>query len=341
MCKLAGWTGAPNAPLNRAHANAGLIAAHGIIKRTERDGFGFAQHSSKGLRSRYAEPTDFRSMDGLTDLFKRAGGAAKAFSAANRSGHAGAYSTEGGMIVHGRTATCAVTLDNVHPFRRKGWTMAHNGVVNWDGPKPEAGADAPHDSITCDSQHILIALADHKTTAERKAALRHITGYAAFLALSPKGDLIAAVDDTAKLFAGVTSKGRWVFGTTAEIVESIAEAWRSKSVTAYQLDAHTWLEFKAAGGEPELSEWSHKAAGARELGFASRSLGSGWEGRRSHRSRTHYGSGYGAQAAAWPSTGYGEGRFLTAHEAKAAEQEAAEQELAAQSVNLDWEGGSY
>ena len=354
MCKLTGWTSAPNTPLLKSHANAGLVAAHAVIKRTEKDGFGFAQAGSKGLRSRYAEPTDFRELDGLTELFKRAGGAAKAFAFSSRSHHAGTYAAGSHMIAHGRTATCAVTLDNVHPFRRRGWTLAHNGVVDWEGP---AAGDqpCPHSQVTCDSQHLLIAMADHKTTAERKEALSHISGYAAFLALSPRGELIAAVDDTARLFAGITSKGRWIFGTTAEIVEAVAGAWKSKGVTAYQLDAHTWLEFKAAGGDPDLSEWKHKASTGRQMGYASRSLGAGWEGRKRKggRSVTSYGSGtYGA--GAWASGIHAAGgRFLSAAEAEEAaglmtEQDAIEAVQAAEAADTaaacgvpDWEGPAY
>jgi hypothetical protein len=347
MCKLVGWTSAINAPLLKSHANAAIIAAHKVISRTERDGFGIAQATTKGLRSRYSKPEDFRSMDGLVELSKRAGSACGAFATMHRSSHEGVYSAAGHMIGHGRTATCAVNLTNVHPFRRKGWTMAHNGVVDWDGPKAEQ--DCPHSKVTCDSQHIIIALADHRNTQERKAALADLTGYAAFMALSPQGKLIVAVDDMARLYAGITSKGRWIFGTTAEIVESVADAWRSKNVTAYQLDAHTWLEFDNKGSEPDMSEWKHKSSTRKQLGYAQQSLGFKAK-HHSTRTRTSYGSGtYGAGAWSGP---YGTnhmsqrdqikalGGMLTAEEA-ADQQALSEHEAiaaieAAEAVDLDW-----
>ena len=44
------------------------------------------------------------------------------------SGHSDAPT--GPMIIHGRNATSDVNLLNTHPFRKKGWALVHNGVVD-------------------------------------------------------------------------------------------------------------------------------------------------------------------------------------------------------------------
>lgn len=296
MCKLAGWTSSKESKLTKVAADDAIIAAHKVISQTERDGFGYAQAGSSGLRAKFVDPKEYKGIDCLSNLYRRAGKAAGAFSTAYRTSIEGAYKPDKSTIIHGRTATCGISLENVHPFRRKGWTLAHNGVCGY------AGKDqGEHSKTTCDSQHLLICMADNTPTEKRKEDLQNITGYAAFLALNPQGKLFVAVDDTASLYAGITSKGRWIFGTNAKIVEAIADAWKCKGVTAYPLDNWTWLEFDpACNKEPVLSEWKHRKANERQLGFASQSLGSTWDSSKYRRDRaghTHisYGSSYGTQ----------------------------------------------
>ena len=307
MCKLAGWTSSKEHPLTKAAADAAIVAAHKVIGQTERDGFGYAQAGASGLRAKFVDPKEYRGIDCLANLYKRAGKGAGAFATAYRTSIEGAYKPDKSMMIHGRTATCGISLENVHPFRRNGWTLAHNGVCGYAGEDKKA-----HAKVTCDSQHLLICMADNTPNIKRKEDLENITGYAAFLALNPQGKLFVAVDDTATLFAGITSKGRWIFGTKPTIVEAIADAWNCKGVDAYPIDAWTWLEFEAAGGDPDLGEWKHRKANERQLGFASQSLGAAWDTSkiRKHRAgHTHvnYGSGYG--------TGYGS-KVLSAMEAE-------------------------
>jgi predicted glutamine amidotransferase len=271
MCKLAGWTSSKENPLTKAAADAAITAAAKVIMTTERDGLGYAQSGNNGLRARFLDPKEYLGMDSIPNMYRRAGKAAGAFATTWRTAHEGSYNPSKHMMIHGRTATCGISLENVHPFRRKGWTLAHNGVVNWEGPKCKE-----HDKVTCDSQHLLIAMADHTPMLQRKEALEHISGYAAFLALNPQGKLVVAVDDRASLYAGITSKGRWIFGTRPTIVDAIADAWKAKGVTPYPIDNWTWLEFDQSGKDPELGEWKHKTANSRQLGFASQSLGSSW-----------------------------------------------------------------
>ena len=305
MCKLAGWTSSKDHPLTKSAADLALQAAHEVISKTERDGFGYAQSSSSGLRAKYVKPQEFKTLEGLPNMYRRAGKAAEAFSTTFRTSHEGIYKPDKHMMIHGRTATCGVSLENVHPFRRNGWTLAHNGVIGYDGPDKSKA----HSKVTCDSQHLLICMADNTPTLQRKEDLTNITGYAAFLALNPQGKMFVAVDDTARLYAGITKTGRWIFGTTESIVEAIADVWKCKGVEAYQLAEWTWLEFDPSNhSEPELSEWKHKKASQRQLGFASQSLGSSWDN-SAYRKKKVSSHGFGYKS-------YEAGSWLSAREAE-------------------------
>ena len=271
MCKLAGWAGQTAKPLNKAAAERAILAARLEMQKSERDGFGFAQAGANGLHGRFLQPEGFKSLDALQSLRRNAGQAFDAFAISKRAKQTGSYKPNRSLIIHGRTATHGQGIPNTHPFRHAGWTMAHNGVISWNGKPSEL-----HKAATCDSQHILYTLTENGTDETRKKDLEDIQGYAAFLALAPNGDMIAAVDGTANLCAGITTKGRWIFGTTVGIVEAIADAWQCRSVQAFKIEPWTWLRFPAKGGEPTLSKWNHAAASYRETKFSGRSLGRKW-----------------------------------------------------------------
>lgn len=271
MCKLAGWTGQTAKPLNKAAADRAIRAARLEMQKTERDGFGFAQSGQNGLHGRFLQPEGFKNLDALQTLKRSAGAAFDAFAISKRAEQTGSYKPTRSVIIHGRTATHGQGIPNTHPFRRDGWTMAHNGVISWTGQQTEL-----HKAATCDSQHILYCLTENGTDETRKKDLENIQGYAAFLALAPNGDMIAAVDATANLCAGITSKGRWIFGTTPALVEAIADAWKCSKVDGFKLEPWTWLRFPASGGQPSVSTWQHAAAKYSEVKFSSRSLGRRW-----------------------------------------------------------------
>jgi predicted glutamine amidotransferase len=208
-------------------------------------------------------------MDALPTFYRRASDSISAFKVNRFTSHEGGYKPQGSFMIHGRTATTEVNLGNVHPFRKDGWTLAHNGVIDWEGK-----TNKDRESITCDSQHLLLCLTEERDTLKAKESMQDITGYAAFLALAPSGRMIVARDATADLYAGITSKGRWIFGTTREIVESIADSWKCKGVNAYMLDDWSWLEFSSTSLEPmAIMSWSHKTATKYQWEQSGKSLG--------------------------------------------------------------------
>jgi predicted glutamine amidotransferase len=266
MCKLAGWTSTKAKPLNKSAADRGLIAAAKAIS-CQRDGFGFAQ-SNTGLHGRFVTPSDFGTLDALPQLLRAAGTAANAFAVTDRAEQTGNYRPTGSMVIHGRTATMGRGLINTHPFKLEGWTLAHNGVIDWTGKKSES-----HKSVTCDSQHLLLCMTENATDETRKKDLESIQGYAAFIALAPDGRLIVAVDNIASLHAAITNKGRWIFGTTAEIVRSIGRAWGTKNLNPFAVRPWSWLSFGPNATQPTVTDWKHKGSSWNQDKFSSRSLG--------------------------------------------------------------------
>lgn len=285
MCKLAAITATPSSTLKKSTAEDVITAAHSAISKSERHGFGFAQAGANGLRARFVDPSTYHGMDDLPAFGKRVGAIIGGFKVAGDASQSGSYRPDRAIIMHGRTATCGISLRNTHPFRLHGWTLAHNGVIDWAGaPDPARTA-----AVSCDSEHLLYSIANAKSLDAAKDDLQNITGYAAFLALSPTGRLIVARDDRATLYAGITAKGRWIFGTTKAIVDAQADALGARGVTAYELDDWTWLDF-APGGDVELSSWKHGQATARQIGFSQQSLGRSWEPGQTpgKRHRKHY-----------------------------------------------------
>ena len=110
----------------------------------------------------------------------------------------------GWLLLHGRRATCGVSLENTHPMLDDGAAaLIHNGVVS---------SETIHNvSTTCDSELLLRAMLSHGP-----AGLADVSGYFAFAMLRRRKDgWHAAVvrDDTARLRFG-RSRLADVWGTT-------------------------------------------------------------------------------------------------------------------------------
>jgi hypothetical protein len=122
------------------------------------------------------------------------------------SGSSGDEPSNGGwLLLHGRRATCGVSLDNTHPMLDDGAAaLIHNGVVS---------SETVHNvTTTCDSELLLRAMLSGGV-----AGLEQVNGYYAFgmLKLRRDGWHAAVVrDDTARLRFGRGRAGASVWGTT-------------------------------------------------------------------------------------------------------------------------------
>lgn len=118
----------------------------------------------------------------------------------------------GALIVHGRTATCGVNLENTHPFILENYALIHNGIV--DSKK------YINQISTCDSELILQAFIDGGI----KAVAKHIEGWYACMIIEklPNGEHFLHVfkDKSTNLYVG-SLNDEFVFATTIELVEGI------------------------------------------------------------------------------------------------------------------------
>lgn len=163
------------------------------MSATERDGFGAAWVTPSGKIGwvRSSVPSIRETLPEFIEGF----GA--------RHGEA---SDGGALIIHGRTATCGVSLENTHPMVDGRTALVHNGVVDsglWD-----------YNKTTCDSELLLLAFNDQGM----REVSRAITGYYAFghIAAARGGRSVLTVvrDNRANLRVGRYSNG-WAFATTS------------------------------------------------------------------------------------------------------------------------------
>jgi len=174
------------------------------MAKTEHDGFGAAWLSPKG-KIMTIKSSSHQSVKHLPEYYE--GFAQGHFSPSNG----------GALLIHGRTATCNVDIENTHPIKVGKGIIIHNGVV--DSKKYK------NLHSTCDSELILQA---YQAGGIQEVA-EEITGYYAFGILYPtgKGLIRIARDDRAPLFGGFTKFGE-VFATTQNLVEITGATIRGK-----------------------------------------------------------------------------------------------------------------
>lgn len=122
------------------------------------------------------------------------------------------------IAVHGRFATCARTLQNVHPFYKGGTALMHNGIIS-------NSHEYEKTISTCDSEAILSQYLQHnvkKNPHNLTDALKGMTGYYAAIAFSDNGTIDIWRDDTASLFMAHVKGVGVVIATTKEIITKTA-----------------------------------------------------------------------------------------------------------------------
>jgi hypothetical protein len=170
-----------------------ITKAWSVMASTERDGFGAAWVTPSGKIGWVRSSVPY--IRGDLPEFVAGFGA--------RHGEA---SDGGALIIHGRTATCGVCLNNTHPMVDGKTALVHNGVVDsglWDNYK-----------TSCDSELLLLAF---NSNGMREVA-RAITGYYAFghIQAVRRGRSVLTVvrDNRANLRVGSYGSG-WAFATSS------------------------------------------------------------------------------------------------------------------------------
>ena len=254
-----------------------------FLGSSQKDGFGYALNSDNGVFiERYVNPDSCKGISVLKDSrdtlpanirtqltygvdFDQKG---------NKPVNGGLL---GSYIAHGRTATCGKSVINTHPFNgisEKGeYTIAHNGVVDWDGQVYPT-------HTTCDSEHILNC---YLYAEGEKSFVEGLSGYAAVVGIDPNGNMFCLRDDRAPLYLTyIKELGQYIICTDPNHCKELATMLiafndlKSPTVTTPMLlqsyIKHTFL----ANGEVESSEFSKFSSYSSRISSSSvgRSLGS-------------------------------------------------------------------
>jgi glucosamine 6-phosphate synthetase-like amidotransferase/phosphosugar isomerase protein len=127
------------------------------------------------------------------------------------------------IAIHGRFATCARTLNNVHPFYKDGTALMHNGVIH-NAEKFDLTLS------TCDSEALLSQYVKHnvkKNPLNLTDALDGVGGYYAAIVFNDNGNIDIWRDETATLFMAHVKNVGVVIATTSEIIVKTSKKCRA------------------------------------------------------------------------------------------------------------------
>lgn len=185
--------------------------AYDILTRVERDGFGYAVHGEQGS---FGEKTT--NTGGFKSRLSQAS-VRHPFVKKQHETFGDPGKPVGPSIFHSRTSTNVRGLKNCHPMQREGWNLIHNGVVSDLGAKYDKFTDN-------DSEDLLYRLIEGITSVEK-----NLSGYYAFAAIDPEGNLHIGKDSRASLVCCFSEDlNSYIFATNADIIETLAEKLKFK-----------------------------------------------------------------------------------------------------------------
>lgn len=123
------------------------------------------------------------------------------------------------IAIHGRFATCARTMSNVHPFYKDGTALMHNGIIS-NAEKFERTLS------TCDSEALLTQYIQHdvkKNPLNLTTALDGVGGYYAAIVFNDNGNIDIFRDESASLYMAHVKGVGVVIATTEEIIVKTAK----------------------------------------------------------------------------------------------------------------------
>lgn len=264
MCKIIAFTNSTKLNIKEVSTEASKL-----LLETEKDGFGYAvQGKDVVFGEKCIAPFFTYRMTTKNEV--------KLPIVEIRQNKFGHYDKPtGGSVFHGRTSTNDKGLLNCHPMQREGWHLIHNGVVTDYGP-------VYNKTTTNDSEDVV-----HRLSQGIKAVEEHLSGYYAFAALGPDGNLHIAKDSVAQLYvAWINSLQTYIFATTRDLIEELCEALEVNHGPIDMLQNDIYMVFK---GNEMLSVQTIKPRGwtTYESRHASKSLG-----RSLHDWESDYGGGY-------------------------------------------------
>ena len=240
MCKLFAVVEIEN------QKNAELFTKRAIpeITATDNHGLGIMRLGERGVHiQRWLEPpTVVRKKQ--SPMLKRYEKALK-----RQQNEAGNRSRElYAIAVHGRFATCARTMENVHPFYKEGAALMHNGVIH----NPEKYTRT---LSTCDSEALLSQYVENgvKTHAGKLGkALDGVGGYYAAMVFNDNGVIDMWRDDAATLFLAHVRGVGVVLATTEAIITKTAKRCKAYITGIDEILPYTNIRWRD-GVSPQIS----------------------------------------------------------------------------------------
>lgn len=257
MCKIAAIIGiAPN-----IHKKLSKFVAHlaADIVDSQQDGFGYAAYSKKdGLfGERWVQVEDIFSRRNMMDedaarLDREMMGTVKVSGEYNYFGKKfeGLYGVTS-IIMHGRTSTNAISMENTHPFVMQDTALIHNGVIS-------NHADIPKTLSTCDSEAILtryLAADVVNDATQIEPAVTRLKGWfaCAVLAKNKDGEWVVDMfkDNSTPLFFAVIKElgGAKVYATDEDNIFYACEKAKFKMPRVYRVSSNTLTRLDAVTGK--------------------------------------------------------------------------------------------
>lgn len=197
MCKLMVFSN--TVKFNDSQLETIVKTASKVMSRTEKDGFGISARGTKGIFNRkFLNPLDASLVDTFSSL---------PFLKQNKS-ETGIFGRVDALILHGRTSTNFLGLNNTHPISKHDLHLCHNGIVEDSGPAYEMMTQN-------DTEHIVERFAQGIESVEGC-----ISGYYAFAAFKNATDSLFVVRDSIATlyFAEVPDLNCHVYATTKELI---------------------------------------------------------------------------------------------------------------------------
>lgn len=293
MCQIIGISNISG--LTRNQITRLCLAGRNLMS-SQPDGFGFAYSTTNRSTKehayyceKYVNPKHFNGIGTV--------GNSKAimnrFSAAIEmpmmsSGHAD--SPTGPLIMHGRIGTSGTGILNTHPFRKKGWALVHNGVVDlekwaFDNDKYATLLDDRYSN--CDSEWLLNTYVHGKGHHDWYT---YLSGYAATMAISPTNDFIVAKDSKASLYmAGIPKLNNSViFATRPDFCTAMAKVLSYASTPPYKMLGGRAIQIQTSTGQVNIDKFKEMDSGYTSNQLVSRSLGNDYKGTNIHATYTQH-----------------------------------------------------
>jgi predicted glutamine amidotransferase len=259
MCKLFIAAG----KFSREQVLRMIAEANNVFALTQRDGFGFTAYGPKGVAyGRYLNPESYCGFGVKMPPFIN--------TTQIEEGEIPPVVTA--LVIHGRTSTNKVIVDNCHPFRSNGIHLAHNGVLRWvgEGPGPKA-------KNGCDTEEFFQWWLHRKTNNKWSATNKHWSGYGVFGIIdSNTKRLIVAKCGSGNLNWVCDGKDNHLFSTTGHDAMQIGRAAGIKLATkSVSMMPKTVAEFSLGGSRASLilnEKWCGFADSIRDTAW-DRSMG--------------------------------------------------------------------